>query len=105
ALDLHHPLDRAGRPRRDQHVRETDQGAAEEHQHHDDGGTLIRLPYVLIAPGTASAVQRGGEGQGAPAYPDRAGRVGRTVAVATSTYGRRMKVPPRSGSATTMAAP
>ncbi|HYV59575.1 MAG TPA: PDZ domain-containing protein, partial [Acidimicrobiia bacterium] len=44
-------------------------------------GALIRLPYVLIAPGTASAVQRVVKVQGAPTYAHRGQLLFLTVSV------------------------
>jgi len=47
------------------------------------GGTLIRLPYVLIAPGTASAVERVVKVQGAPTYTHRGEVLFLTVSVSS----------------------
>ncbi|HMG27297.1 MAG TPA: PDZ domain-containing protein [Acidimicrobiia bacterium] len=47
------------------------------------GGTLIRLPYVLIAPGTASAVERVVQVQGAPTYTHRGEVLFLTVSVSS----------------------
>jgi PDZ domain-containing protein len=45
------------------------------------GGALIRLPYVLIAPGTASAVERVVKIEGAPTYTHRGELLFLTVSV------------------------
>lgn len=47
------------------------------------GGALIRLPYVLIAPGTASAVERVVTIQGAPTYEHRGRLLFLTVSVSS----------------------
>jgi PDZ domain-containing protein len=47
------------------------------------GGTLIRLPYVLIAPGTASSVERVVKVEGAPTYPHRGQLLFLTVSVSS----------------------
>jgi Lon-like protease len=47
------------------------------------GGALIRLPYVLIAPGTASAVERVVKIEGAPTYAHRGELLFLTVSVSS----------------------
>jgi len=47
------------------------------------GGALIRLPYVLIAPGTASAVERVVKIEGAPTYTHRGELLFLTVSVSS----------------------
>ena len=46
-------------------------------------GALIRLPYVLIAPGTASSVERVVKVMGAPAYAHRGQLLFLTVSVSS----------------------
>jgi PDZ domain-containing protein len=48
-------------------------------------GTLIRLPYVLIAPGSAESVERVVKIQGAPTFPHR----GRLLLLTVSVSGER----------------
>src|SRR6516225_9184215 len=47
------------------------------------GGALIRLPYVLIAPGTANKVERGVKIQGAPTYTHQGQLLFLTVSVSS----------------------
>jgi PDZ domain-containing protein len=47
------------------------------------GGSLIRLPYVLIAPGTASSVERVVKIEGAPTYSHRGELLFLTVSVSS----------------------
>ena len=46
-------------------------------------GALIRLPYVLIAPGTASSVERVGQGHGRAGYVHRGQLLFLTVSVSS----------------------
>jgi PDZ domain-containing protein len=51
-------------------------------------GTLIRLPYVLIAPGTAQSVERAVKIEGAPTFPHR----GQVLLLTVSVSGDRPNV-------------